>query len=52
MTRAFDSHLAMRNEWPAVEVVASYAGVTRTAVDALVAAGYLATERAPAASSA
>ncbi|VWC16889.1 asparaginase [Burkholderia stagnalis] len=39
VTRACDSQLAMRNEWPAVEVVASYAGVTRTAVDALVAAG-------------
>ncbi|AOK52965.1 L-asparaginase [Burkholderia stagnalis] len=39
VTRARDSQLAMRNEWPAVEVVASYAGVTRTAVDALVAAG-------------
>lgn len=39
VTRARDSQLAMGNQWPAVEVVASYAGVTRTAVDALVAAG-------------
>ncbi|AOJ62887.1 L-asparaginase [Burkholderia ubonensis] len=39
VTRPHDSQLAMRNAWPAVEVVASYAGVTRTAVDALVAAG-------------
>ncbi|OMG74493.1 asparaginase [Burkholderia ubonensis] len=39
VTRPHDSQLTMRNAWPAVEVVASYAGVTRTAVDALVAAG-------------
>ncbi|KVM65773.1 L-asparaginase [Burkholderia ubonensis] len=37
--RPHDSQLAMLNAWPAVEVVASYSGATRTAVDALVAAG-------------
>ncbi|KIP19303.1 L-asparaginase [Burkholderia ubonensis] len=39
VTRPHDSQLAMLNAWPAVEVVASYSGATRTAVDALVAAG-------------
>jgi L-asparaginase len=34
-----DSQLAINNAWPSVEIVTSYAGVTRTAVDALVAAG-------------
>ncbi len=33
------SEFAVGAPWPAVEIVASYAGVTRTAVDALVAAG-------------
>ncbi|RQS65394.1 asparaginase [Burkholderia sp. Bp8963] len=42
ITRARDTQLAIDtfgSAWPPVEVVASYAGVTRTAVDALVAAG-------------
>ncbi len=34
-----DSQLAIGNAWPAVEIVTSYAGVSRTAVDAFVAAG-------------
>lgn len=39
VTRTRDTQLAIAASWPLVEVVASYAGVTRTAVDALVAAG-------------
>jgi len=39
VTRARDAQLAIAAAWPPVEIVASYAGVTRTAVDALVAAG-------------
>ena len=39
VTRSRDTQLAIAAAWPPVEVVASYAGVTRTAVDALVAAG-------------
>ncbi|MGU7773220.1 asparaginase [Burkholderia sp. MR1-5-21] len=39
VTRSRDAQLAIGSAWPPVEVVASYAGVTRTAVDALVAAG-------------
>ncbi|MBL3964024.1 L-asparaginase, partial [Burkholderia sp. KCJ3K979] len=39
VTRTRDTQLAIAPTWPPVEVVASYAGVTRTAVDALVAAG-------------
>ncbi|MGU7780561.1 asparaginase [Burkholderia sp. PU8-34] len=39
VTRSRDTQLAIGSAWPPVEVVASYAGVTRTAVDALVAAG-------------
>lgn len=38
-TRGRDAQLKIAAAWPAVEVVASYAGATRTAVDALVAAG-------------
>ncbi|MGS0892251.1 asparaginase [Burkholderia stagnalis] len=39
VTRSRVTPLAIADAWPPVEVVASYAGVTRTAVDALVAAG-------------
>lgn len=38
-TRPRDAQLAIHSAWPSVEIVARYGGVTRTAVDALVAAG-------------
>ncbi|WP_174901376.1 asparaginase [Burkholderia pseudomultivorans] len=39
VTRSRDARLAIADAWPPVDVVASYAGATRTAVDAFVAAG-------------
>ncbi|HGL4261795.1 asparaginase [Burkholderia dolosa] len=39
VTRSRDAQLTIATAWPPVEVVASYAGATRTAVDAFVAAG-------------